>query len=476
MSSTSHLTNAAKIRERWTLILGSFTSFLVGLDALVVTTALPTLHQEFGADVADLSWTINAYALAFAASILTGSTVGDRFGRRRVFVIGLGLFTIASALGALSPNAGALIASRALQGIGGGIAVPLALALITNATAPHMRGRAFGIWGAITGVAVAAGPLVGGAIVEGIAWQWVFWLNVPVGIAIIILGIRKIEEGQTTFGMVDAVGLALATGGVFGIAQALIRGNDAGWSSGLVLAGLIGGAIALVLFVAWERRTEHPMMPMTLFASRPFTGGCIASFILMAGVYGLGFLTAQYLQLALKYDPMGVGLRLLPATAMALLLSPLAGRLADRVGEKPLVVIGLGLQASGFVLIGALVTPTSGYGAIIGPLFAAGVGIALAFPTVTTAVMRSISPVQAGVASGVSNTFRQVGAVFGVAIAAAVFTRFGGYEAPSEFVSGYGPAMIVLSLISAAGAAAAIIIIRRPSSVDTAEPQLQDQA
>ncbi len=455
--------------RRWTLILGSFTSFLVGLDALVVTTALPTLHQEFGAGVEGLSWTVNAYELTFAASILTGSTLGDRLGRRRLYVVGLMVFTAASALCAISPNVDTLIAARAIQGIGGGIAVPLALALITDATPPQLRGQALGIWGAITGVAVATGPLVGGAIVDGLAWQWIFWLNVPVGIAVALLATRKVGDGYRAFGRIDPVGLGLATAGVFAIAQALIRGNSAGWASMSIVGGLIAGAVALVLFVAWERRTPHPMMPTRLFASRAFTGGCVASFVLMAGVFGLGFLTAQYLQLALHNPPLGVGLRLLPATSLALVLSPIAGRLTDRIGERPLVMLGLGLQALGLVLIGTLVTATSGYATVIGPLFATGAGIAIAFPTVTTAVMRSVSPAEAGVASGISNTFRQVGAVFGVATAAAIFAAQGSYRTPTEFVEGYRPAFIALGTLCAAGILAGAVI-RRATSGDTTVP------
>jgi len=458
--------DTARTMQRWTLILGSLTSFMVGLDALVVATALPTLHQEFGTGVEGLSWTVNAYELAFAASILTGSTLGDRFGRRRVFVIGISVFTIASALCALSPNVEFLIAARILQGIGGGVCVPLSLALITAATPPHLRGKALGIWGAFTGVAVAAGPLIGGAIVEGLAWQWIFWLNIPVGIAIVALTARKIDEGGRSFARVDPIGLALATLGVFAIAQALIRGNAAGWSSASILGGLIGGTVALALFVAWEHRSASPMMPMSLFRNRSFTAGCVASFVLMAGIFALGFLTAQYLQLALRHGPLGVGLRLLPATGMALFVSPLAGRLADRLGEKPLVMLGLGLQTLGLLMIGTLVTATNGYSAIIGPLFVTGVGIAIAFPTVTTAVMRSVEPAQAGIASGISNTFRQVGAVFGVAIATAIFASKGGYGTASEFVNGYRPAFTALSALCAVGILAGFAI-RRPTSIDT---------
>jgi EmrB/QacA subfamily drug resistance transporter len=321
-----------------------------------------------------------------------------------------------------------------------------------------MRGKALGAWGAITGVAVAAGPLIGGAIVEGLVWQWVFWLNVPVGIVIAVLATRKVREGRRMFAHVDLVGLTLATLGVFGVAQALIRGNETGWVSASILGGLIGGALALVLFVAWERRSEYPLMPMRLFRNSGFSNGCVASFVLMAGVFGLGFLTAQYLQLALHYNPLGVGLRLLPATGMALLLAPIAGRLADRIGERPLVMLGLGLEATGLLLIGALVTDTSGYRTLVGPLFIAGAGIAIAFPTVTTAVMRSVGPDETAVASGISNTFRQVGAVFGVAIATAIFAAKGSYRTASEFVDGLSPAFLC-----AIGVLAGVVLRRAPS-------------
>jgi EmrB/QacA subfamily drug resistance transporter len=460
MSAPSTASGAGTSVQRWTLILGSLTSFLVGLDALVVTTALPTLHQDLGAGVEGLSWTINAYELAFAASILTGSTLGDRYGRRLVFVIGIAVFTIASAWCALSSDVGVLIAARTLQGIGGGLSVPLSLALITAATPPQARGKALGIWGAFTGVAVAAGPLVGGIIVDGLDWQWVFWLNVPVGIVIAVLAVRKLPVVARIRGQVDPVGLALATIGVFGIAAALIRGNTAGWSSAPILAGFVGGAIALALFVLWERRTPAPMMPMRLFRSASFSGGCVASFVLMGSVFGFGFLTAQYLQLALHKDPLGVGLGLLPTTGVALFLSPVAGRLTDKLGEKPLVMLGLALQGLGLLLVSLLATETSGYGTIIGPLFVSGVGIAIAFPTVTTAVMRSVTDADVGIASGISNTFRQVGAVFGIAIAAAIFAGNGNYRSPAEFVAGYSPAFMALAVLAFVGVIAGSVIRR----------------
>jgi EmrB/QacA subfamily drug resistance transporter len=448
--------------RRWALVLGSLTSFLVGLDALVVATALPTLHEEYGGGVDVLSWTVNAYQLAFAATILTGATLGDRFGRRRMFAVGVALFGAASMCCALSPSVDVLIAARVLQGIGGGIAVPLSLALITDSTPPQLRGRALGVWGAVTGVAVAAGPLVGGAIVEGLAWPWIFWINVPISAVIAVATVRTVREhARSTARRVDWLGLVLSTGGVLAIAQALIRADSAGWTSWSVAGGLVLGVVALVLFVVWERRVAHPMMPTAMFRSRRFTIGCITSFTLMAGVFGLGFLTAQYLQLALDYSPLQVGIRLLPATGLALLLSPLAGRLADRVGEYPLILLGLALQGIGLLAAGLLVTTGSGYERLIGPLFVVGAGIAIAFPTVATAVLRDVAPTEAAVASGIGNTFRQVGAVFGVALTASVFAGYGSYRTSADFVAGYRPAFVVLGALCLVGAAVAVTAVRR---------------
>ncbi|WP_346622456.1 DHA2 family efflux MFS transporter permease subunit [Blastococcus montanus] len=467
--------SSARARQRWALILGSLTSFLVGLDALVVTTALPTLQQEFGTSIETLSWTIDGFALAFAATIIAGATLGDRLGRRAFFAVGTIIFTVASALCAVSGGAESLVLFRVLQGIGGGIAYPLSLALIVDATPPKERGTALGIWGAVTGVAVAAGPLIGGLIVEGMSWQWVFWVNVPVGIAIVYLTMRKLGETRGVVRRVDWLGLVLATAGLFGIAEGLIRGNEVGWTDPTIVLGLVGGVVVLALFIAWQYRAPSPMMPMQLFRNRSFTGGCAAGFCLTAGIYGLGFLTAQYLQLAMQFGPLEVGIRLLPATGMALIVSPFVGVLADRIGEKPLVIAGLGLFGTGLILLGTSVTGVDSYGVLVLPLLIAGVGIATAFPTSETAVMRSVLPSQAAIASGVSNTFRQVGAVFGVAVAVAVFTSNGEYGFPAEFAAGYRPAMMVLGLLSLLGVVAGFFIRREPIPDDADEPSVREE-
>lgn len=447
-------------RQRWTLILGSLASFMVGLDALIVTTALPTFQETFHSSTDGLSWTINAFTLAFATTILTGATLGERFGRRLVFVLGLALFCLGSAACALSSSMGMLIAARVFQGVGGGIAVPLTLALITAATPPRERGRALGIWGACTGVAVAAAPLIGGILIQRLSWHWIFWINVPLGAVVIIMALRRIEPSQGEGRSVDIGGLILSTAGVFGVVEALVRGQSVGWTSVTVLIGLIGGVLALTAFVAYQARVREPMMPMRLFRNRSFTGGCIAFFVLWIGLYGPAFLMSQYLQLALHNDPLGVGIRFLPWTGLTILVSPLAGRLSDRIGDVALVITGLLLQAAAFLALGFLVASTTGYGTVVVPLILAGIGVGTAFPTVTSALMRSVSPLDAGVASGVGNTFRQVGGVFGVAIATVLFSANGSYGGRAHFVSGLAPSLIGLGAIGIVGTAVTAIMIR----------------
>ncbi|MGR6913129.1 DHA2 family efflux MFS transporter permease subunit [[Actinomadura] parvosata] len=462
----------SKSRQTWTLVLASFASFMVGLDVLVVTTALPTLHEDMNAGTSALGWTISAYELGFAALILTGAALGDRYGRRLLFVSGLALFTVSSFVCAISPTIEILIAARAFQGIGGGVAIALALAVITDATPPEQRGAAFGIWGAISGLAVAVGPLIGGAIIGLLAWQWIFWLNVPVGIVVIVLSLAKIGESRGVAQRIDLVGLVLSTLGVYGIAQALIRGGEDGWGSPYVLGGLIGGAVLMVVFLWWEHRATAPMMPLSLFRNRSFVGGCIVSFALAAALYGVGFVFAQYLQLALGNDPLGVGIRMLPWVALALFISPVAGRMADSKGERPLLIAGLLLHAAGFLAIALMAQTGTGYGPMIVPLLAAGVGVAIAFPTAASAVMRSVEPQLVGIAAGVSNTIRQVGAVFGVAVAAAVFSSMGGYGSPTEFTDGFTPALLALTVVTVAGAAGAGLI-RRPTFAAPPSPAPQ---
>ena len=447
-------------RPRVTLIVGSLAGFMIGLDATVVTTALPTIHATLHASASALGWTVSAYSLAFAALILTGTALGDKFGRRRVFLAGFAVFTLASAACALAPSVAALIAARAVQGAGGGIATPLSLVLITEAFPLQRRGAVVGAWGAITGIAVGFGPVIGGTIVEGIAWPWVFWVNVPIGIVLVTLGRRLLAESRGPARTLDPAGLVLVTGAVFAITDALLRGPQAGWHSGEVLSLFGIGAVLTAAFVFAERRSPHPMVPPRLLANPMLRAAVTTRFLLFATILGAAFLVPQYLQLAHGFSPLHTGLALLPFTGPMMLIAPIAGKTADRVGERLPIVAGFILAATGFTLLGLTVTATGGYLTIAGPLLLAGVGIGLAVPTTVSASLRAVSPQQAGLASGVGSTLQNIGGVFGVATVTAMFAGAGSYLSPATFVTGLRPALLAIAALAALGALAGLGVRR----------------
>jgi EmrB/QacA subfamily drug resistance transporter len=441
-------------RPRVILIVGSLAGFMIGLDATVVTTALPTIHATLHASASALGWTVSAYSLAFAALILTGTALGDKFGRRRVFLAGFAVFTLASAACALAPGVAALIAARAVQGAGGGIATPLSLVLITEAFPPQRRGAVVGAWGAITGVAVGFGPVIGGAIVEGIAWPWVFWVNVPIGIILVAFGRRLLAESRGPSRRLDPAGLVLATGAVFAITDALLRGPQAGWHSAEVLTLFGIGAALTAAFMLAERRAAHPMIPPRLLVNSMLRAAVTTRFLLFATVLGAAFLVPQYLQLAHGFSPLRTGLALLPFTGPMMLIAPAAGKIADRLGERAPIMTGFLLSAGGLTLLGLTVTPTGGYLTIAGPLLLAGVGVGLAVPTTVSASLRAVSPQQASLASGVGSTLQNIGGVVGVATVTAVFAGSGSYLTPAGFVHGLRPALLALAILAALGALA----------------------
>lgn len=450
-------------RPQVTLIVGSLAGFMIGLDATVVTTALPTIHATLHASASALGWTVSAYSLAFAALILTGTALGDKFGRRRVFLAGFAVFTLASAACALAPSVAALIAARAVQGAGGGIATPLSLVLITEAFPPQRRGAVVGAWGAITGVAVGFGPVIGGAIVQGIAWPWVFWVNVPIGIILVTLGRRLLAESRGPARRLDPAGLVLATGAIFAVTDALLRGPQAGWHSAEVLSLFGIGAALAAAFVLTERRSAQPMIPPGLLASPMLRAAVATRFLLFATILGAAFLVPQYLQLAHGFSPLRTGLALLPFTGPMMLIAPAAGKAADRLGERAPIIAGFTLAAAGFTLLGLTVTATGSYPTIAGPLLLAGIGVGLAVPTTVSASLRAVSPQQAGLASGVGSTLQNIGGVFGVATATAVFAGYGSYLSPAGFVHGLRPALLALAILAALGTLAGLAV-RQPTT------------
>src|SRR5437773_11342051 len=327
----------AKGQMLWTFAITSIALFMVTLDNLVVTTALPVIRRELDASLQELEWTVNAYTLTFAVLLLTGAALGDRFGRRRMFVIGLGIFTVSSAAAALAPSAGALIAARAAQGVGGAIVTPLTLTILSAGVPANRRGAFIGAWSGIAGLAVAFGPLVGGAVVSGISWHWIFWLNVPIGVALIPLALTRLDESYGPANKLDLPGVALASVGLFGIVWGLVRGNGQGWSSPEIVGALTVGAVVLALFVLWELRADAPMLPMRFFRNRVFTLANVASLLMFFGMFGSIFLLSQFFQTVQGYSPVGSGLRILPWTLMPMFIAPVAGALSDRVGGARLM-------------------------------------------------------------------------------------------------------------------------------------------
>jgi len=439
-------------RSGWVLAVASIASLMVALDALVVTTALPTIRVHLGASIEQLEWTVNAYTLSFAVLLMTGAALGERFGRRRMFAVGLGLFSGASAACALAPNVGLLIAARAVQGVGAALVMPLGLTLLSAAYPPDRRARALGIFSGITGLAVLGGPVIGGAITQGIAWQWIFWINVPIGLLTIPVVFRRVDESYGPRTAPDVGGLALITGAAVGIVWALVRGNSAGWGSVEVLTSLVVGASLAVAFVLWEWRTAEPMLPMGLFASRPFASGNAAIFFLCTSLYGAVFFMAQFLQTAQHQGPLDAGLRLLPWTGTLFIVAPLTGARISRIGERPFAVAGLLLQAAGMGWIALIAGPEVAYWRLVAPLAIAGCGVSMAMPAIQNAVMSSVAPASIGKASGTFNMLRQLGGVFGIATLVAVFSGAGSYGSAQLFSDGFTAALGVSAALSVVGA------------------------
>jgi EmrB/QacA subfamily drug resistance transporter len=445
---------------RWALAITSLALFMATLDNLVVTMALPAIRHSLHASVQSLEWTVNAYTLTFAVLLLTGAALGDRFGRRRMFTIGLAVFTAASAAAALSPDTGMLIAARAVQGAGAAIVLPLTLTLLSEATPPQGRGRALGIWSGVSGLGVAIGPLAGGAVVQGLDWHWIFWINVPVGVMLLPLARTRLAESRGPSRRLDLPGLALAGAGLLGVTYAVIRGQELGWTSAGILAPMAAGVAGLTAFAWWEQKSSTPMLPMRFFRSRAFSAANAVSLAMYFGVFGSIFLLAQFLQTAQGYSPLAAGLRTLPWTAMPIIVAPFAGMLSDRIGSRPLLAAGLALQATAIAWLAAILSPGVSYTQLVVPFALAGAGMAMVFAPAANAVLASVGPAEAGQASGATNAIREFGGVLGVAILASVFSAHGSYATPSSFAAGLTAALPVGAAFLAAGAVIALLVPR----------------
>jgi EmrB/QacA subfamily drug resistance transporter len=442
----------SKSAMRWVVILTGIGSLMAALDTLVVSTALSRIRLSLGASVGQLEWTVNAYNLSFAVLLITAAALGDRFGRRRLYAVGLAVFAAASAVSAVAPNVGVLIAARAVQGAGSALILPLALALLTTAFPPEKRGAAIGMFSAVTGLAVASGPVVGGAVVQGIDWQWIFWINVPIALVAIPLVLTKLKESRGPDTSLDLPGVALVTGGALGIVWALVRANQVGWASVETIATAVVGVSLLVGFLGWERRAPEAMLPIEFFRSRSFSAGNAAIFLTFASLSAAVFFYAQLLQVGQGYGPLGAGLRLVPWTATFITVAPIAGAMADKVGERPLMVAGLSLQAVGMAWLALIAQPDLPYAHMLAPLIVAGVGVSMAIPSAQNSVVGSLGEAAIGKAAGANSMMRELGGVFGISIAVAVFAATGSYASPPSFVDGFGPAIGVAAGLSLIGA------------------------
>jgi EmrB/QacA subfamily drug resistance transporter len=458
--------NSTRGARGWVIALTGIGSLMAALDTLVVSTALNTIRLDLGASVGQLEWTVNAYNLSFAVLLIPAAALGDRYGRRRLYAAGLVLFTAASAACAVAPSVGWLIGARAVQGFGAALLLTLALALLSAAFPPERRGAAIGIFSAITGISVASGPLVGGAVVEGIDWEWIFWLNVPIGLLAAPLVLTRMRESFGSNTGLDIGGLALVTGGAFGIVWGLVRGNAAGWDSLEVVGTLAAGVLLVAAFIAWELRAREPMLPMGFFRSRAFTGGNAAIFFTFASLFTGVFFFAQLLQTVLGYGPLDAGLRLLPWTATFITVAPIVGNLVDRIGERPFMVGGLLLQAVGLAWIAVIAEPDMAYGELVAPLIVAGVGVSMAIPSGQNSVLGSVALEAVGKAAGANSMMRELGGVFGIAVAVAVFAGAGGYVSAAAFTDGFAAAIGVAAALSLAGAVAGLALPGRREATE----------
>ncbi len=442
----------------WTFAITAIALFMVSLDNLVVTMALPVIQRDLGASLQDLEWMVNAYTLTFAVLLLTGAALGDRFGRRRLFILGLLIFTTGSAAAALAPSSNVLILARAVQGLGGAIVTPLTLTILSAAVPAERRALALGAWGGVGGLAIAVGPVVGGAIAEGLSWHWIFWLNVPVGIVAIALAALRLEETRGPAGVLDLPGLGLASGGLLVVVWAVIHGNDRGWTDPQILGAAIAGGILLAAFLAWEARASAPMLPLSMFRNRSFAAANTVALLMSFGMFGSIFLLSQFFQVVQGMNPFEAGLRVLPWTAMPAFVAPIAGGLAGRIGSRPILVTGMVLMAAGLAWVAAVMTPAVDYAALIPAFVVSGIGMGLFFAPIANVVLSSVSPALEGKASGASNTIREIGGVFGVAVLASVFSANGSYASPQAYVDGLLPAVWVGAAVVALGALAALAL------------------
>ncbi|TAL45278.1 MAG: DHA2 family efflux MFS transporter permease subunit [Salinibacterium sp.] len=440
------------------IIAASLPMFMATLDNLVMTNALPAIRLDMGASVEELQWFVNAYTLSFASFILMSAALGDRFGRRTVFVVGIAIFTLASAYSAMSTESWMLIVGRAVQGLGAAAVMPLSLTLLAGSVATHRRALAIGIWGGISGLGVALGPLIGGAVVEGFSWEAIFWLNVPVGVIAIPLALSALPN---TFGAkvrADVVGLLLVGLGVLSLVYGIVRGNDAGWDSLEVISTLVLGGLLLVAFVAWEARTPAPLLPLNLFRDRSFSVANVIGLTFSFGVFGAIFILIQFLQIVQGHSPLQAGVMTMPWTMAPMVVAPLAGLIAPRVGTRLLIIVGLTLQSIGLFWFALVMTADAVYLQMLPAFIFAGVGMGLVFAPLSTAVLATMKQDDHAKASGTNATVREIGVALGIATLTAIFVGAGGQLTPTGYVDAAIPAIFVGACVLALSAVIAFAL------------------
>ena len=455
---------AAGMRRRvpvWlAVVAASLPMFMATLDNLVVTSALPVINTDLSANIEELQWVVNAYSLSFATFMLMAVAIGDRFGRRSVFLAGIVVFTAASAFCAVSLEPWMLITARALQGLGAAALMPLSLTLLVGSVADRLRPAAIGIWGGIAGLGVALGPLIGGAVVEGWNWEAIFWLNVPLGLLSIPLVLIALPNSFGARLRADVVGLVLAGGGVFGLVYGIVRGNEAGWTSVEVLTALIGGGALLLVFVWWEGRASAPLLPLRLFRDRSFTVANLVGITFSFGIFGSIFILIQFLQIVQGHSPLEAGVMTMPWTLAPMIVAPLTGMLSPRTGTRLPIVLGLALLAIAMFWLAMTMSADVEYGELVGAFILAGLGMGLVFAPSSTAVLANMVPNDHAKASGTNSTFREIGVALGVAVLTAVFTGSGGTLTPNGYVDAAVPAVMVGAGVLAV---AAVIALALPS-------------
>ncbi|MFC4534985.1 DHA2 family efflux MFS transporter permease subunit [Sphaerisporangium dianthi] len=446
-----------------TFLIAGVAAFMAALDTLVVTTALPTLREDLGASLESLEWTVNVYTLVYAVCLLAAAVVGDRFGRRRVFIIGVVLFTAASAAAGLAGSIGVLLAARTVQGVGASVIIPLALTLVVTAVPAERRGAAIAGFGGMIGLGIALGPWIGGAVIRYGDWQGIFWINVPLGILLLPAAARFLGESRGPYNRLDVRGTLLIMAGLFGLVFGLIRSTTLGWTDPQVFSPIVAGMVVLAGFALWERRAPNPVIPPHLVRSRGFALSNLVALLVQGGMLGAVFLLTQFLQNVLRYSPLDAGVRTLPWTMMPVLVAPLTGVFGERLGVRRLMVASTVLQGAALAWFALVISPAVSYSLLLPGMVVAGVGMGLFFALAARQTLDFVSKAEQGVASGVNNAMRQIGIVIGVAVLSGVFATAGGYGSAEAFVSGLHPALWAGTAILATAAFAALLVPARPA-------------